>query len=279
MTPRARVLGWLGAATTAAALLTGAAALAITALPPPPVMLDLGQTPPAAPVIAAIAEAAPQVVDEAPAMDTPPAPIESMPPPAALDAPVLPTAAPPINLPKPDVFSQSDLALPAQKPPPKPAEQPPAPQKQAKVEKPKKQPDPKPAKSKPKVKPQKPEEETAEVKAQGTPAKPVASAGSSAPQKGQKANGGAAKMSSASYAKAVMKKVLATKKKSGAGKGVAVVGFTVAKNGGLAGVKVIRSSGNAALDQIAVGHIQRSAPFPAPPEGAGQSFSFEFIGK
>lgn len=266
MTPRAPVLGWLGAATTAAAFLTGAAALAITALPQPPLMLDLGQLPPTAPAIAAIAEAAPQVVDEVPAVDTPPAPIGQTPPPAAMEAP---TAAPPNSLPKPQVLSQSDLAIPAQDSPPKPAEKPAEPQKQAKTEKPKKQPDQKPVKTKAKDKPQEPKQKPVE-------AKPAASA---APQKGQKATGGAAKVSPVAYAKAVMKKVRATKKKSGAGKGVAVVGFTVAKNGGLAGVKLIRSSGNAALDQIAVSHIQRSAPFPAPPEGAGRSFSFEFVGK
>lgn len=269
MTLRAPVLGWLGAATTAAALLTGAAELAITALPPPPVMLDLGQQPPAAPAIAAIAEAAPQVVDEAPALERPPAPIEQTPPPAAMEAPA---AASPISLPKPQVLSQSDLAIPAQDSLPKPA----GPQKQATSEKPKKQPDPKPAKPEAKDKPQKPKEKIAEAKPGKKTAIPAAPA---APQKGQKTKGGAAKVSPAAYAKAVMKRVRATKKKSGAGKGVVVVGFTVAKNGGLAGVKVIRSSGNAALDQIAVSHIQRSAPFPAPPEGAGRSFSFEFVGK
>ena len=274
MTLRAPVLGWLGAATTAAVLLTGAMALAITALPPPAVMLDLGQLPPAAPAIAAIAESAPHVMDEAPVQDTPPAPVEETALPAAMDAPA---AALPISLPKPQMLSQSDLAIPNQAPPP--VEQQPAPQDQASAEKSKKQPDSKPAMTKVKEKPQKSEEKTAKAKPAKQPTKPSASAGSAAPQKGEKAKGGAPKMSSAAYAKAVMKKVRSTKKKSGAGRGVAVVGFTVAKSGGLAGVKLIRSSGNAALDQMAVSHIQRSAPFPTPPEGAGRSFSFEFVGK
>jgi periplasmic protein TonB len=154
--------------------------------------------------------------------------------------PPAPTTAPPINPPAPKVLSQPQLALPAQKPKTQPA---------------------------PKSKAQKPTEKVAP------------SAGPSAPKQGQNAKGGAAKVSSAAYAKAVLKKVRATKKKSGAGKGVAVVGFTVGTSGALAGVKVLRSSGNAALDQMAVGHVQRSAPFPTPPKGAGRSFSFEFIGK
>ncbi len=76
-----------------------------------------------------------------------------------------------------------------------------------------------------------------------------------------------------------MKKVRGTKKKKGVGRGSVTVGFTVAKDGGLASVKVLQTSGNADLDQVALDHIRRSAPFPPPPEGAGRSFSFEFIGK
>lgn len=264
MTPRAPVLGWLGAASTAAVLLTAATALAITATPPQPLMLDLGQALPAAPAVAAIAEAAPQVVDEAPTLDTPPElAAKDLPTVSRPEVPVPPSAAPPVSLPEPEVLTRSDLALPPPEPPQKPADSPPAPKKQARVEKPAKPPAAKPAKP---------------VEKAAKPAASAASAGSSAPQKGQKAKGGA-KVSAAAYAKAVMKKVRATKKRSGAGKGVAVVGFTVAANGGLAGVTVIRSSGNAALDQIALNHIQRAAPFPAPPEGAGRSFSFEFVGK
>lgn len=270
MTARGSIFGWLGAASTAAVLLTTATALALTAQhAPEPLMLDLGQMPAAAPAIAAIAEAAPQVVDEAPAQDLPPTPVsEPAPKPPTPEPALTPSLPPPIALPASDMLTQSDLALPPQDPVPKPELKPEpkpepapkkAPKKQAKAEKPKPEPTPKP-----KVK---------------SAAKPAASASSVAQQKGQKAKGGAPKMSKAAYAKMVMKKVRATRKKSGAGKGVAVVGFTVGKDGGLAGVQILQSSGNAALDQIAVSHIQRSAPFPVPPEGAGRSFSFEFIGK
>lgn len=261
MTPRAPILGWFGAATTAAVLLSGAAALAITAMPPPPpVLLELGQSPPA---IVAIAEKAPQVADEVAAQEPPATP--DTPPPATPD-----TLALPLGLPAPKALPKSELALPSQQTPPKPA------QAQGKVEKPKKRPDAKPAQSKSKDKPQKSKPEAAKAKTKRAPAEAAAPAASA---KGQKAKDGAPKISSAAYAKAVMKQVRATRKKSGAGKGVAVIGFTVASNGGLAGVGVIRSSGNAALDQIAISHIERSAPFPVPPEGAGRAFSFEFIGK
>jgi TonB family protein len=78
----------------------------------------------------------------------------------------------------------------------------------------------------------------------------------------------------------VLKKVRSTKKKAGAGKGMVVVGFSIAPDGGLAGVQVLQSSGDASLGLITVDHIHRSAPFPAPPpEAAGRGFSFEFVGR
>ena len=83
----------------------------------------------------------------------------------------------------------------------------------------------------------------------------------------------------AAYAKSVMKKVRSTKKPSGAGRGAVLVGFTVGKDGGLATVKLLQGSGNPALDKMALDHIRRSAPFPAPPKGVASSFSFEFIGR
>lgn len=267
------VMGWLGAAGSAAMLLTGAAALAITAMPRAPMLLDLGQVPPAALTISVIAEAAPQAVPEVQAAQTTPAQKQAEQAPAPHKAPARLAAAPPSSLPKPKVLAQSDMALPADLPPePKQATQKPdpKPQTRAKREKPKTKPEPKPQETKAKNTIAKPDRNAA---------KPAAPTAGSAPKKGNKANGGASDASSAAYAKAVLKKVRSTRKKLGAGKGVAVVGFTVSRNGGLAGVKVIRSSGDTALDQIAVSHIQRAAPFPPPPEGAGRSFSFEFVGK
>jgi protein TonB len=76
-----------------------------------------------------------------------------------------------------------------------------------------------------------------------------------------------------------MKKVRATRTKVGVGRGTVVVGFTIATDGGLASVRVLKSSGNAHLDDIAIDHIRRSAPFPPPPATAATRFSFEFIGR
>lgn len=259
MNARAYVLGWLGAAATAAVLLTGVAALALTARPVAPLLLDLGQVLPTAPALAAIAEVAPQSVDSGATLSR----ADQMPKPPRL----------PDRLPPPKVPTQSDLAVPVQKPPPDTA---PKAKPAVKAAEPKSA-TPKAAKTEPtKAQTEKPRKSAAADKKAGLPA---ASNGSSAPQQGQKAKGGAPKVSPAAYARAVLKKVRATPKQSVTSKGVAVVGFTVARDGGLAGAKIIRSSGDAALDAVALRHIQRSAPFPVPPDGVSRSFSFEFVGR
>jgi len=61
-------------------------------------------------------------------------------------------------------------------------------------------------------------------------------------------------------------------------KGVAVVGFAIAGEGGLAGVQIVQFSGSPALGRIAVNPIQRSAHLHRRC-GTGRSFAFEFAGK
>lgn len=49
------------------------------------------------------------------------------------------------------------------------------------------------------------------------------------------------------------------------------VAFTVTGNGGVSGVRIARSSGHPVLDRAAIETVQRAAPFPAIPAGAGRS--------
>jgi hypothetical protein len=58
-------------------------------------------------------------------------------------------------------------------------------------------------------------------------------------------------MSPAAYARAVMKKVTSTNWESSVGRGTVVIGSTVAKDGGLASVQVLQSTGNPRLDTVA----------------------------
>jgi protein TonB len=62
-------------------------------------------------------------------------------------------------------------------------------------------------------------------------------------------------------------------------RGTVVVAFSIAASGGLASVTVAASSGSEALDGLALDHIRRAAPFPAPPPGAPSTFTFAFEGR
>lgn len=58
-------------------------------------------------------------------------------------------------------------------------------------------------------------------------------------------------------------------------RGKAVVSFVVASNGGLAGVRLIQSSGNEIIDKAALKTVQRAQPFPnIPPEARRKSWAF-----
>lgn len=262
--PMVRLAGWLLAGAVALGLIGGAAAFALAAERRADVLvLDLGTRPPSAPALAAVAEAAPEVAAADP---SPPEPSDLADP-----APVVPDATPhptfsavaPMTLPEIEPPVATDLSLP-----PKEAE---AEARPEPTLRPKARPE---QKHEPEAKRDKKLEEP---RAADPPRAEKPAPSASAPSAAPKAKGG--DVSPAAYAKAVMKKVRATKRKSGAGKGTVIVGFTIAPNGGLASVQVLKSSGNSALDQVALDHIRRSAPFPAPPSETRPGYSFEFVGE
>ncbi|PWK58163.1 TonB family protein [Roseicyclus mahoneyensis] len=61
--------------------------------------------------------------------------------------------------------------------------------------------------------------------------------------------------------------------------GAAIIAFTIAPDGGLAAVSVAQSSGQPEFDRLAIAHVQRGAPFPAPPEGAQRSYNVTVRGR
>jgi protein TonB len=71
-----------------------------------------------------------------------------------------------------------------------------------------------------------------------------------------------------SYSARVRARVAGNKPLGSGVRGTAVVSFGVTTSGGLAYASVARSSGNAALDRLAVSAVRASAPFPTPPAGA-----------
>jgi protein TonB len=78
------------------------------------------------------------------------------------------------------------------------------------------------------------------------------------------------------YPGAVMRKINRTRKPNVGARGTAVVGFEIASNGALASVRILSSSGSEAIDAAAVDHLQRAAPFPAPPAGAQRRFQVAY---
>jgi protein TonB len=77
----------------------------------------------------------------------------------------------------------------------------------------------------------------------------------------------------------VLRKIQRVRQVRSPARGRVVVAFSIAPSGALASVSVSRSSGHAALDRVALEHIQRAAPFSPPPQGAQRQFNFEFVGR
>lgn len=257
---RAATLGWTASAAAVALVLSGLAALAMAIAPSGEALgendapLPLLLTQPSE-ALAAISEPAP----EAPATPATPE-VET----EAEDAPEAPVAeADPVT--RPDIARTPEIPSDT------------APVAAMAVPKPVKKPEPKPEPAKEKPKEKKAAEKPRAKKAE--PSEESAAAAAPAPKKEVTASAGSGKKAVADYGASVMKKIRKTRKKAAPAKGLVIVGFTVAGDGGLAAVQVLQSSGNAALDTVAMDHIRRAAPFPTPPEGAKRSFAFEFVGK
>ena len=83
----------------------------------------------------------------------------------------------------------------------------------------------------------------------------------------------------ANYPGAVLRQITRLRPPRAAARGTVMVSFAIDGSGALADVAVAQSSGSGALDQMALDHIRRAAPFPPPPAGAQTRFSFEFVGR
>lgn len=81
------------------------------------------------------------------------------------------------------------------------------------------------------------------------------------------------------YGGTVMRRILKTRKVRSPAQGLAVIGFAIAPDGRLASLRVLRSSGSAVLDAVALDHLRRAQPFPKPPPGLRRDWSFAFVGQ
>ena len=89
----------------------------------------------------------------------------------------------------------------------------------------------------------------------------------------------AARQAAATYDNRVMAQISRVRRARTQLRGTAFVRFRIAGDGSLASVGIARTSGHAQLDQIAIAHVRKAAPYPTPPVGARRSFIVEFRGR
>jgi len=115
-----------------------------------------------------------------------------------------------------------------------------------------------------------------------------AQAGSSSGAEGQTApqansaraaqDAGEGNAAASNYPGAVMRQITRLPKPRSSARGVAHVAFVIGAGGQVTSVRIARSSGSPALDQLAVRQIRRAAPFPPPPAGARRQFTIGIKG-
>jgi len=81
------------------------------------------------------------------------------------------------------------------------------------------------------------------------------------------------------YPGEVMRRISRVGRPRVSARGMAVIAFSIAGNGGLNALSVAQSSGSDRLDRAALQMVQRAAPFPPPPPGAQRSFSIQIEGR
>jgi protein TonB len=106
--------------------------------------------------------------------------------------------------------------------------------------------------------------------AQGTAARTQSGTGGEATSDGRAA---------AAYPQLVSHHLARQRRPNTQASGGATIAFTVSANGGLVSAAVVRSSGSAELDRLALALVQGAAPFPAPPPGAQRSFQITIRGR
>ncbi len=271
---RSRDIGWILAGVSSAAILSGAAALALAAEQRPeaaPMMLDLTMLPSSAPNVAAVAEEAPEVMDQVTQQFEPP----EVEPPPELETdtpPDLPVQAA-MSLPQIDKPVVADLNLPP--PPEEPVKE--EPKKEVKeVKKAEKPPEKKKEKPKEKKKAETKKEPVEKVEKAEKPKEDSSQAAAKAGATGAKAGKakGGSNVSPKAYQNSVFKKVK-KRFKAGKGKGSAMVSFTISASGDLAGVSLAQSSGNASVDKAAVDAVRRAGNFGPPPDGKTVTYTIQ----
>lgn len=221
---------------------------------------------------AAASAAAEPVAEELPQPTPPDPPVEHAmrqeppPPDPASETAVVQPDPPPVVL---DMPAVAEIPLPAElTPPPKPQETPPVTRPQP--------PQPRPvARTRPHVEP--PQTRQPEpAPPRRSPARAATAPSTASSGRGVTSEGQRSATPPPSYIGLVMArlhraKVYPPAERDRGQQGQAAVRFAITRAGGATGVALVRSSGNAALDQAAIAMVHRAAPFPPLPAEFGPS--------
>jgi protein TonB len=82
-----------------------------------------------------------------------------------------------------------------------------------------------------------------------------------------------------SYQSTVMRKIARVPKRAAGARGTAVVGISISASGAISKAAIVRSSGHAGIDKIAVAQIKRAGPFAPTPTGKPIRFTVGFESK
>ncbi|WP_102224434.1 energy transducer TonB [Acidimangrovimonas sediminis] len=208
-----------------------------------------------------------RIPEPAPKVDAPAAPPQVQMP--QMDAPDLPRLAEAAPEAPPTPAQPAAPTATAEAPPPSP-EAPPPPPEPTPPPKPRPKPEPPPkAKPKPAAKVHRAQDhDSAAERAAG--AGGGASAGDRSNARVSTLSAGQERSLRAQWGAAIRARIERAKRypsAAGWASGSATVQLSIARNGQLAGVRLIRSSGNPALDQAAVEAVQRAGHFPNAPDG------------
>ncbi len=81
------------------------------------------------------------------------------------------------------------------------------------------------------------------------------------------------------YHAAIHRKISRVPKRSAGAKGDAFVGITIAGSGAISSVQIVKSSGHASIDTLALAQIKRAGPFAPTPNGAVMRVQVKFSSK
>ena len=188
-------------------------------------------------------------------------PEKTEPPPEPIEEPVVEEVKPENDNPE---LIENDKAEAVLEAPAKPQPEPEEPKEKPEEKEPEKEEKPEPPKKKPKPKP-KPQS------TQQAPTAPKPTDNKRAKVNAAPSSGTASSASIATWRGTVIAHLNRLKRAPGGSRGVATVAFSIDRNGNVKSARLVRSSGNSALDREALALVRRASPVPRPPPNVSGS--------